>query len=408
MSGVGGRGEHSRVGGVVRRAVGEALDATVGRVGERVGETARELSEATARQVVDELEPYLIAETVPRIVAGITPFLVTTTGPELVDGLTEHLTEVPVPAIVAELSDQLATETIPAIMATATPTLVEATLPALLDALRPHLVEELVPRILDGLMPYINDVLAPAVMAGLMPEIRYQVVPQILDDIIDDPKVRDLIREQSQGLLFDAVERLRSGAAHADDVVEGFARRLARRPARTSSECADTPAPVGRSFAIAGVVSRSVASGIDLAMVSWLVGSGISAIVGILNSFLDPVPSWLLAGLSLIGATLAPVYFALSWWLAGRTVAEFMIGLKVTRFDGTKPGPVRAFVRAWLGLPLLFVWVVGLISTFTSPRRHAWLDWASRTEVRYTVHSESAAQRAAARAREAAEALANQ
>jgi deoxycytidylate deaminase len=61
-----------------------------------------------------------------------------------------------------------------------------------------------------------------------------------------------------------------------------------------------------------------------------------------------------------------------------------------------------------MGIPLLLVWVIGLLPTFYSPRRHGWLEWATRTEVRYTVHAESAAIQAAVRARKAAEALANQ
>lgn len=380
------RSDQRGVSGAVRRAVGDALDATVGRVGERVGETAREISEATAKQVVDDLEPYLIAETVPRIVTGITPFLLEQTGPELVDGLTEHLASVTVPAIVDDLTERLATQTVPSIMAAATPQLVAATLPELLDQLRPYMVEELVPRIMDGLLPYINDTVAPAVMAELMPEIRYQVVPQILDDIVDDPKVRELIREQSQGLLIDSVERVRFGVARADDAVERFARRLLRKGPRPEEDSLEPPAPPGRSMAIAGVISRAVATGIDLAVVSWFVGSGISAVIGVLNSIMDPVPAWLLAGVSLIGAMLAPMYFWLCWWLAGRTAAEFLLGLKVVRYSGERAGPVRCFIRAWLSLPLLIVWAFGLIPTFFNDRRHGWLEWATGTEVRYTVH----------------------
>ena len=58
---------------VVRRTIGGALDATVGRVGDRVGDAARGVTETTAKQIIEDLEPYLIAETVPRIVDGVTP-----------------------------------------------------------------------------------------------------------------------------------------------------------------------------------------------------------------------------------------------------------------------------------------------------------------------------------------------
>ena len=42
--------------GAVRRAVGGALDATVGRVGGAVGEAALDVTGATAQQVIEELD----------------------------------------------------------------------------------------------------------------------------------------------------------------------------------------------------------------------------------------------------------------------------------------------------------------------------------------------------------------
>lgn len=374
------------VGDAVRRAVGGALDATVGRVGERVGETALELSSATARQVIDELEPYLIETTVPRIVDGITPYLVADAAPAIVDGLTNYLTEVTVPRIVDDLAEHLASHTIPTVMAAAAPQLVADVLPELLDSLRPYLVAELVPQIIDGLTPYINDQLAPEVMRELMPEIRGVIVPQIMDDIIEDPKVRELIREQSQGLLFDAVERVRAGLARADDMLENLVRRLFRQTPRTLAEAVDPPAPPARRVANAGVVSRAVSTALDLTVSAWLVGSAISSIVAVLGQLVDPMPNWLVVALALLGAAVVPLYFALCWWLAGRTAAEFLVGLRVCLPSGSRMGPIRAFLRAFLGLPLLVVWTIGMIPSFFRPRRRGLVERLSGTEVRYTVH----------------------
>jgi hypothetical protein len=59
--------------GGAREVADTAFDATVGRVGHTVGEAALEATNATAQQVIEDLEPYLIEEAIPRIVDGITP-----------------------------------------------------------------------------------------------------------------------------------------------------------------------------------------------------------------------------------------------------------------------------------------------------------------------------------------------
>ena len=76
--------------GSVRRAVGGALDATVGRVGDAVGEVALDVTGTTAQQVIEELEPYLIEEAIPRIIDGITPYLAESVVPEVPEGVQEQ------------------------------------------------------------------------------------------------------------------------------------------------------------------------------------------------------------------------------------------------------------------------------------------------------------------------------
>jgi len=83
--------------------------------------------------------------------------------------------------------------------------------------------------LLDDLEPYLVEQTVPAVIDGVLPMIRTEVVPALLDDIVDDPRVRDLIREQSQGMVIDAVERVRSTLARGDDVVEAVGLELAQQ-----------------------------------------------------------------------------------------------------------------------------------------------------------------------------------
>jgi uncharacterized RDD family membrane protein YckC len=435
----------------VRRAVGGALDATVGRVSHTVTEAAMEVTGATAQQVIEDLEPYLIQEAIPRIVDGLTPYLTDTVVPEVLEGITDHLVADTVPDIVDGVTAHLVAVTVPQVVDGVTPRLVADLLPKLLEDLRPYLEAELVPRIVEGLVPYlqeqvapdlvdalmpkirdevapeliealmprIEEQIAPQLVDALMPKIRTEVVPLILEDIIDDPRVRDLIREQSQGLLLDALESVRENLADADLLVERFGRRLVRQPPRPQSESAvslmldaagdeDTtparltrenlsaqrsawrampvpPAPPGREFAHAGVVTRLVAFGVDVALVSWLVSQGLSALISVIDAIFGSAPNWLVGILTGIAASVVPIYLGVCWWLAGRTIGSLLVGTRVCTPDGRNPGLVRAQVRAWVAVFGLVVWIAsGVFSLFDSKRR-SWLDRLMQTEVRYVV-----------------------
>jgi uncharacterized RDD family membrane protein YckC len=451
----------------VRRAVGGALDATVGRVGHTVTEAAMEVTGATAQQVIEDLEPYLIQEAIPRIVSGLTPYLTDTLVPEVLEGITDHLVADTVPDIVDGVTAHLVAVTVPQVVDGVTPRLVADLLPKLLEDLRPYLEAELVPRIVEGLVPYIQeqvapelvdalmpkirdevapeliealmprieeqiapqlvdalmpkirDEVAPELVDALLPKIRTEVVPLILDDIIDDPRVRDLIREQSQGLFLDALESVRENLADADDLVERIGRRLLRQKPRPQSESAvslmldvagddDTtparltrenlaeqrsawrampvpPAPPGREFAHAGVLTRLVAFGVDVTVVGWLVSQGLSALVNLLDSLFTPVPQWLVVILGGIAASFVPIYLGVSWWLTGRSLGSWLVGTRVCTPDGRNPGFIRALVRSWAGVLGVVIWVLAGVFSLFDRKRRSWLDLLLHTEVRYVV-----------------------
>ena len=186
---------------VVRRAAegardvaDSAFDATVGRVGHSVGEVALEATNATAQQVIEDLEPYLIAEAIPRIVEGITPYLTDELVPEVLDGLTKHLTTVTVPVVVDGVSEHLVEVTVPEVVAGVTPRLVDDLLPRLLSDMQPYLQQQLVPQIVDGLTPYLEQTIAPQLVDALMPKIRDQVAPDLLDALM--PRIQNDIAPQ--------------------------------------------------------------------------------------------------------------------------------------------------------------------------------------------------------------------
>lgn len=347
-------------GSLLRRAVEGALDATVSRIeGQAVG---------AARAVVDDLEPYLAAETVPRVVDALVPHLVEKVIPEVVDGVTQHLVTTTVPTIVEGITPQLADELVP----------------VLLERMRPYLEAELVPALVDGLTPYLVETTVPQIVDGLMPKIRAEIVPVLLDDIVDDPRVRDLIREQSQGLVLDAVESFRQLLARGDDLVERVVRRA--RFARPALVVEDGPLPVGRRRSHAGALSRLVALGIDVGLVAFVATQGLAAVLGVIGSVVDEVPTWLVAGSAAVAALLMPAYLALGWWVWGRTLGGAVAGFAVVRADGRRLGPLRALARAIAGLTLVPVWTLGMLRSTVDPARRGWLDLLLRTRTPYRVH----------------------
>ncbi len=459
--------EDDRLFGGVRRAVDGAFDATVGRVGQSVGEAAMDVTGATAQQVIEDLEPYLIEQAIPSIVDGLTPYLTDTVVPEVLEGVTDHLVADTVPNIVDGVTAHLVAVTIPEVVDGITPRLVADLLPAMLEDLRPYLEAELVPKIVEALVPYISqsvgpdlldalmpkiqdeiapqlldalmpqieqqiapqlvdalmpkiqDEVAPQLVDALMPKIRKEVVPTIMNDIVDDPAVRDLIREQSQGLFLDALEGFRTTLANADTLVERAIRGLLRRPARVAPESGlelvlagesdeDSkplrvevedlaarraawrdlpvdPPPPGRTFTYGGVVTRLLALTIDVGGVGYLTTLGLNTVVTLLESLFGDLPSGLTAFLYLVAAYVIPIYLGLCYWALGRTFGMAVVGLKVCTPDGRRPGFIRAILRAWIGLIGIIIWFLTGFGVFFDAKRRTLLDRLTHTEVRYSV-----------------------
>jgi hypothetical protein len=83
------------------------------------------------------------------------------------------------------------------------------------------------PRIVDSLVPHLVKSVVPRLIEGAMPEIRARVMPAVVDDLTNDPKVRDLVTEQSRAAVEDAVKHVHTDVAQADNKVMKALRRLA-------------------------------------------------------------------------------------------------------------------------------------------------------------------------------------
>ena len=102
---------------------------------------------------------------------------------------------------------------------------------------------QVIPQIVDGLVPHLVDSVVPRIIDGALPDIRARVMPIIIDDLTNDPQIRDLALEQGRGAVGEAAEHLRSTTANADDRVESAFRRLVRGGAPAESGSGSTPAP---------------------------------------------------------------------------------------------------------------------------------------------------------------------
>ena len=324
---------------------------------------------ATTRGVIDDMEPYLAEETIPRIVDALIPDLVERVVPEIIDGLTERL----------------ATETGPAIVSGMTPALADELVPALLERMRPYLENELVPAIVDELTPKIIEETAPRVIEGVMPYVRAQVIPEVMNDFVEDPRVRDLIREQSLGLLWDGLEVLRRGLAKADDLADAILRRIAFRPPAVDGYPPGDLLP-GRTRSHAGIVARSAGMAIDIGIIALIAAQGLATAVSLLGAVLDPIPTWLAAGLTFVFAMLGPLYLAIAWRTASRSIGGAIAGFADLRADGNKIGIVRGFIRALISVFALPVWAFGLIGCSFHPLRRSWVDRVMGCRTPYIVH----------------------
>ncbi|MGE5827027.1 MAG: hypothetical protein ACM30G_01500 [Micromonosporaceae bacterium] len=83
-----------------------------------------------------------------------------------------------------------------------------------------------VPRIVDGLVPQLVDDVVPKILDGVLPEIRARVLPAVIEDLAAEPRIRELIMEQSRTAVGDATQQLRTSTASADDRVESAFRRF--------------------------------------------------------------------------------------------------------------------------------------------------------------------------------------
>ena len=140
----------------------------------------------------------------------------------------------------------------------------------------------------------------------------------------------------------------------------------------------------------AGLVSRLAALVVDVGLLT-VAGLAISVLPSLAwDQVVGDSPGWLAAGSAVVAGLLPLAYFAGSWWLAGETVGDMLLGLVVRHREGHELSLLQAILRAFFGLLLAPLWLVGLLAVLWDERRRAWHDSLFRTVVCYAPSHGSA------------------
>ncbi len=191
----------------------------------------------------------------------------------------------------------------------------------------------------------------------------------LVERIAGAPEIREAIASQGAGLITDIGVRLTIITERLDDALERIT-----RPRDPDSETDQ-----------AGLATRAVAGAIDLGLLL----AGYALLSGVLASLVTDVfgqPLSLTAVLILatLGLLVGGGIFAAFWALAGQTPGMRFLAIRVTRADGSREITFgRAFRRVLAVILSLLPVGLGYLAILWDPRRRAWADRMTDTEVMY-------------------------
>jgi uncharacterized RDD family membrane protein YckC len=133
----------------------------------------------------------------------------------------------------------------------------------------------------------------------------------------------------------------------------------------------------------AGLVSRLSALTVDVVILT-VVGLAVSTLPSVAwEQLTGTAPGWVNGVSAVVAAVLPFLYFTLSWATTGQTPGDILLGLVVRHRDGGRVGLLQAGLRAFGGLLLPPLWLVGMLAVLWNPERRAWHDRLFRTVVCY-------------------------
>ena len=232
--------------------------------------------------------------------------------------------------------------------------------------------ERLAQRIVSS--PSFQRILLEALESQFTPEVAERLLrnpetERIVESLVSSSAVRNALAAQTTSFAGEMAEELRSRTIPLDDAVERVVRR--RRAVATPAR-------------YAGVVTRSLAFAVDLAIAGLLYLIG-AAMFGLIVQLVGGLrPDWLLATIAGVALTLVVGgYFVLFWTVLGRTPGMGLMRLRVVGPTGSPPPLGRAVLR-YVGLLLAIVPAfAGFLPVLFDSRRRGLHDFLAGTVVEY-------------------------
>lgn len=205
--------------------------------------------------------------------------------------------------------------------------------------------------------------------------LESEQVQKLVERIAGAPEIRAAIASQSAGLITDIGVRLTLITERLDDALERVT-----RPRDPDSETVE-----------AGLATRAVAGAIDLG----LLFAGYSLISGVLASlvaglFGQTLSLTAIVILAILGLIVGGGIFAAFWALAGQTPGMRFVAIRLTH-RGSREVTFGCAVRRVLAVVVsLLPFGLGYLAILRDPRRRAWADRMTGTEVIYDDVARSA------------------
>ncbi len=198
---------------------------------------------------------------------------------------------------------------------------------------------------------------------------------QLVERIASAPEIRTAIAAQSAGLITDLGVRLTKVTEALDDAMERVVRR-----GHTETETNQ-----------AGLATRLVAGGIDLALLfgAYSLASGVLASVANFLFGHNPSPVAVVV-LGLAGFVAAGAIVAAFWALIGQTPGMRFLSIRLTQ-NGSREVTGGCAVRRVFAMALSIIPLgLGFLAILRDPQRRAWHDRLTGTEVIYDLQARSA------------------
>jgi uncharacterized RDD family membrane protein YckC len=191
-------------------------------------------------------------------------------------------------------------------------------------------------------------------------------IQKTIERIAEAPEIRSAIAAQGVGLITDVGRQIARVTARLDELVEGFVRRVLRRPRAEPATAV-------------GIVTRVLAAVIDAAIIN----AGFLAGAAVVSALFGGNGVSTLGFAFGAGAWIVVIYlYAMTFWsLAGQTPGMRFLGIRIEHDGSPRLGERRARRRLFGALLALIPLGLGFLGLVTRDDRRGWHDRRADTDV---------------------------